>query len=164
MNVEKSVTLNLKNDLIVTTLENEGLIVDIKTRRTYWVNETASYFLDLLKGNTDGFPLRLIKSLVLAKYKNALIENVSEDIDDFTNNLKMLGLISIGQRDNGKKITTKKVIKNKFYMKPIIENDDNSINNNIAAKGGSSSYAPGARAGRVSSAVRSAQRSGNRAF
>ena len=155
--------VNLKNDLIVTTLKDEGLIFDIETRKTFWLNESACYLLQIFQKNSDGFPLSLTKSFLSAKYNNINSDNVSEDIDCFINDLKRHNLLSTRMQPNGNNIKTRNFTNKQVYIKPIMEEEIEIFPiTRAAVVKGAQTYAPAK--SRVSPAVRQAQRSGLKAY
>lgn len=163
MDGKKEQMINLKNDLIVTTLEDEGLIVDIETRKTFWLSESACYLLQIFQKNSDGFPLSLTKSFLSAKYNNINTENVSEDIDCFINDLKRHNLLSTRMQMNGNNIKIRNFTNKRIYIKPIMEEEfDNFPITRAAVISGAQTYAP-AKSG-VSPAVRQSRRSGQMAY
>ncbi len=163
MDGNKEQMINLKNDLIVTTLEDEGLIVDIETRKTFWLSESACYLLQIFQKNSGGFPLSLTKSFLSAKYNNINMENVSEDIDCFINDLERHNLLSTRMQPNGNSIKIRNFTNKQIYIKPIMEEEfDYFPITRAAVKSGARTYAPAK--SRVSPSARQAQRSGLRAF
>ncbi len=145
--------INLKSDIILSTLEDEGLIVDLETKQSFWLNDPACCILRLIKESTDGIPLSSVMSLVSARYENIDIENVSEDIDRFIVDLKRHNLLSSQIQKECVSITTKPNAKKITYTRPIMEVEGEHFHKIGAVV-----------TGRVSSAVRQARRSGQRAY
>ncbi len=159
MHVNKEQMVKLRNDLVVTTLEDEGLIVDIETRKTFWLNESACFLLQIFRKSSGGFPLSSTKPLLLAKYNNINTENISKDIDCFITDLKSHNLLSTQlQQNNNFKIRnfTDKI----NYIKPIMEEEFGHFPITRA----SVTRAVAKQASRVSPALRQARRSGQAAF
>ena len=110
MHLNNEQVLKLKSDLIVTTLEDEGSIIDIETRKTFWLNGSACCLVKLLDKNRDGVPLSSATSFLLEEYQNTDEESVFKDVDSFINYLRCHDLLSISQKQGGNmvKITDSK--------------------------------------------------------
>ena len=117
--------LNIKNDLIVTLLDEEGVVFEPSTRRSFLVNETAVFFLKVLQANHEGVILSSIKELLKEQY-SVDDDKIIQDLDLFIDQLQQYDLVSF-QLLAGKKNASE--IRNPDneviapYSKPVIEEE-----------------------------------------
>lgn len=114
-----------KSDLIVTSLDGEGLVFDLDTRKYYVINETAAFLLKLLEAKQGGLTLSSIKSQLLERYLVDTEKRVYQDLESLFYNLERYDLVSFqsGIEGNGEDIKSEGFndrVKRR-YLKPMIE-------------------------------------------
>ena len=67
--MEKESRLQIKNNLVITSLDEEGIVFEVDTRKVFWVNDTATFLLRLLETNYEGVPLSFARSLLQEQYR-----------------------------------------------------------------------------------------------
>lgn len=153
MRKNSDMKLILKENLILTTLENEGLATDLNTRKTYWMNGTACDLLNLFKKNRKGFTLSSVKSFLEQNNQSVSRNKIFKDLFYFINRLMNYGLIIGCKKFNGEKLEVIASQEKFDYMKPIVKEEMGTFAITKA----------GQRTG-VSKAVSAARHSGLRAF
>jgi len=157
MRASKESQLELKSHLIVTSLDGEGMILDLDTRKTFWINETA---VSLLKLFDEKVPLSYAKSFLQEQYLINDRGKMTRDLTFFINYLKWYGLLFPRLAASGTNFKNPKSRpkKPKPYLKPMIEEETD-----ILSIGGNVVRAARSRAAR-SQAVRSATQAGFKGF
>jgi len=123
---KEELQLRLKDNLVVTSLDGEGLIFEVDTQKTFWVNETAAFVFKLLEANHEGIPLFSVKSLLQEQYSTDDGNEITQDLATFVNRLEQYDLVSVEPSSNG---ANEKKFKNpngetiKSYSKPIINRE-----------------------------------------
>jgi len=120
--MDKELLLTLKDNLVITSLDGEGLVFEADTYKTFWVNETAVFLLKLLEANREGVLFTSVRNLLQEQYLIGDEKEIAQDFTSFIEQLERYRLILFQWSSNGTKIknsnggSTKKP-----YLKPIIE-------------------------------------------
>lgn len=156
--VSKDLQLKLKNNLVITSLDGEGLVLDLDTRKSFWINETAASLLELFKSNREGVSLSSVESFLQKQYLNNSKSKMTQDLNSFINDIEWYGLVSPQLACSGTKLKSLDSGEKKSYLKPMIEEDTD-----ILSIGGNVIRAARSAAAR-SAAVKSATEAGFRGF
>ena len=124
---EKELPVKLKHNLVISTLNGEGITLDLDTRKTYWVNETGAFLLRLLEVNHEGLFLSSAKGSLQKRYPGTSRSQTTQDLAPFIKDLEWYGLISyevavsliVFKNLNGKT--------SKPYLRPMIEEDTDIV-------------------------------------
>jgi len=119
----KELTVRLRDNLVITSLDGEGSVLELDSRKVFWVNETASFFLEMLQANHEEIPLSSIKGLLKKQYIINDENKVIQDFSSFIDQLKWYGLISLQQSSNGRKFKNPNVRAARPYLKPMIKEE-----------------------------------------
>jgi len=85
--------INLKKNLIITITDDEGILIDRETLKSFWLNETACHLFTLFKEN-NGCTKSSVLSSLHSKYAYERPEKISEDIDSFMEELMSFDLLT----------------------------------------------------------------------
>lgn len=131
--MSKDLQLKLKNNLVITSLDGEGLVLDLDTRKSFWINETAAFLLKLFKSNREGVPLSSVESFLQKQYLNNSKSKMTQDLNYFINYIEWYGLVSPQSVCSGVKLKNLNGGTKKPYLKPMIEEDTDilSIGGNV---------------------------------
>jgi len=131
--MSKDLQLKLKNNLVITSLDGEGLVLDLDTRKFFWINETAAFLLKLFKSNREGVPLSSVESFLQKQYLNNSKSKMTQDLNYFINYIEWYGLVSPQSVCSGTKLKNLDSGAKKPYLKPMIEEDTDilSIGGNV---------------------------------
>lgn len=121
--MEKESRLQIKNNLVITSLDGEGIVFEVDTRKVFWVNDTATFLLKLLEANSKGVPLSSAKSLLQEHYLPEDGSEIAQDFTAFVSQLERFGLVSLQSAPNGAKIKNPDGDITKPYLKPIIKEE-----------------------------------------
>ncbi|MCX8205478.1 MAG: PqqD family protein [Candidatus Nezhaarchaeota archaeon] len=91
MNRRHRQTARLREGLLVVTIDNEGLLLDVAKKCYYSLNDTAAFILKQLENNVS--PLSLLRRL-MAEYK-VEAATAKADVDTFLNLLLKHELITL---------------------------------------------------------------------
>lgn len=122
--MNKKLQLELKDNLVISSSDGEGVVFDLVTRKSFWINETATFLLKLFKANNNVVPLSSARRLLQERYFPGEGSGIAQDFTAFVNQLEGIGLASLRLVSNGSKIKNPDVERTKKpYQKPIIEED-----------------------------------------
>lgn len=156
--MSKDLQLKLRNNLVITSLDGEGIVFDLDTRKSFWINETAASLLKLFKSNREGVSLSSVESFLQKQYPNNSKNKMTQDLNYFINYIEWYGLVSPRLACGGAKLKNLDSGAKKPYLKPMIEEDTD-----ILSIGGNVIRAARSAAAR-SAAVKSATEAGFRGF
>lgn len=125
--MNKELRLKLKDNLVITSLNEEGLVFDLDTWRTFWINETAVFFLKLLQTNCEGISLSSAVKLPQRQYFINGRNKVKEDFDSFINRLEQFDLMFFRPASNGVKSKNLNSSTKRPYIRPIIKEEVNVV-------------------------------------
>lgn len=119
--MNKELQLRLKDNLVVTSRGGEGLVLEMDTRKTSWINETAAFFLRLLQTNCEGIPLSSAVKLLQQQYLINSRNKAEKDLDSFVSRLEQFDLVSLRPVSNGIKPKNLNSGIKRPYIRPIIK-------------------------------------------
>lgn len=130
LTMSRELELKLRPNLIITSLDGEGLIFEEDTRKVFWINETAAFLLRLFEANHEGTSLSSAKTLLEEQYAINDGEEIAQDLTHFISQLERYGLVSVETSSNG---TNRKKLKNpnngttRSYLKPMIDEETSAL-------------------------------------
>ena len=131
--------MKINDKVAIVSADGEGLVLDLNTRKTFWVNGSAVFLLELIQENSEGTSLSSAKKAVDSHYIISEKEDILSDIVLFFEQMEKIGLISCSETSGTNVI---KYSNNGFsepYMKPIIKEETENKHREMA--GGNASTA-----------------------
>lgn len=119
--------LKLEDNLIITCLDEEGLVFEVDTRRSFWVNEAGAFLLKLIETNHGRITLKFARKLLRQKYITNDGSKMEGDLGVFVSSLKRFRLASLQPTPDGSDPINFNVGPGKSYVKPIIKEETNIL-------------------------------------
>lgn len=122
--------VKVKNHLVLTSLNEEGLLLDLDTRKSFWINETAAFLLKLFETNCGGVRLSSARDALQEQYLADDGSKVAQDFASFINQLEGFDLVSLRSPSNGTnvtKLTSPNGEAKRSYLKPMIKEEADTV-------------------------------------
>ena len=113
----KGKTLKLKEDLTLVSIEDKAALLDVEKRCYYDPNDTAFFVLKLME---DGCLYEHMKAQLVSGFDVAE-ETAWRDLDNFVEELLMLGLVEIEEEASAHEIVFEPKKGRKAYQAPQLE-------------------------------------------
>jgi hypothetical protein len=131
--------MKINDKVTIVSADGEGLLFDLNTRKTFWVNGSAAFLLELLQENSEGISLSSANKAVESHYVIFEKEEVLFDLVSFFGQMEKNGLISCSEISGTNVIKYPNSELPRSYMKPIIKEETESKHKQMA--GGNASTA-----------------------
>lgn len=119
-------TIRISDKVTIVTADGEGLVFALNTRKTFWVNGSAAFLLELLQKDSEGLSLSSIKKAVDNQYNISEEKAVFSDIVSFFNQMENLDIISYSEISMNNVIIDNSNEFSSSYVKPIIKEETES--------------------------------------
>lgn len=115
--------MKLNDKVTIVSDDGEGIVFDLTTRRTFWVNGSAAFLLELLEENSEGISLSSATKAVYSHYIISEEKDVFSDIISFFGQLEKYELFSCSavSGTNGIRFFNSEL--QKPYIRPIIKEE-----------------------------------------
>lgn len=122
---KENLQMNIKNGLVVTFLDGEGIVFDPETQKSFRINGTAALFLKMLQASCEGATSSSIRRLLKEQY-SIEEDKIIQDFSPFIARLEQYGLVSFQSLTSEKGMGEIKALSGEtasFYSKPVIEEE-----------------------------------------
>lgn len=120
----QNLLIRLKDNVVVSA-DREGIVFDLNTRKSLWINESAIFLLELLEENQGGVSLSDAEIAVRENFVSINGEDVSS-IASFFRYLENLGFVSTIEASRKYKIKNSNGQARRRYFKPVIKEETES--------------------------------------
>lgn len=124
--------VKINDNVIIVSADGEGLLFDLNTRKTFWINGSAAFLLELFQENSEGISLSSAKKAIDNHYIISENENVLSDLVSFFGQMEKIGLISCSEISGTNVIRCSNSELPRPYMKPIIKEETESKHRQMA--------------------------------
>jgi hypothetical protein len=118
--------MKINDKVTIVSADGEGVVFDLNTRKTFWVNGSAAFLLELLQENTEGISFSSAKKAMDSHYIISEKEDVMSDLVSFFGQMENFGLCSCWEISGANGIRYSNSELPKPYMKPIIKEETGS--------------------------------------
>ncbi|MBI3399593.1 MAG: PqqD family protein [Deltaproteobacteria bacterium] len=118
--------MKINDKVTIVSADGEGLVLNLNTRKTFWVNGSAAFLLELLQENSEGISLSSAKKAVDSHHITSEKEDILSDLVSFFGQMEKIGLISCSEIFGTKASRCFNSKLPKPYLKPIIKEETES--------------------------------------
>jgi len=118
--------MKINDKVTIVSADGEGLVLDLNTRKSYWVNGSGAFLLELLQENSEGISLSFVEKAVESHYIISEKEDVLSALVSFFGQMGKIGLISCLEISGTNVIRYPNSEPLRPYMKPIIKEETES--------------------------------------
>ena len=152
---KENLQLNIKDGLIVTFLDGEGVVFEPEMRKSFRINETSIFFLKTLQLNSGGVSLFSVRRLLQERYF-VDEDKIIQDFNPFIDQLREYGLVSfqsLPSQENLKEVRAPSSEVVSLYSKPEIDEEVRNLSvTGAAVRAARSAAARSAAVGRATAA------------
>lgn len=123
MSVETKGCWRFKHNVIVSSVDGEGMILDLDSLQTFWLNQTGVFIVELLRENDEGADVFSIKDALQVQFKvDTDNDRFKKSVNNFLEQLEAHGLVTYIRQTSPQKrrLSIPSVSDSGHYEEPVI--------------------------------------------